>query len=195
MLLALAALPANDMTDHDAEREQMRRAQMDPTAFAPLYEAYVERVYAFCRRRANSDAEAEDLCSQVFTRALVGLPTYNGGMVAAWIFRIARNVVANHLRGRKQIISLDGIEVPSETDIAQRVEREDDRRILAELLNALPEEKRELLSLSLDSGLTSAAIGEIVGKDAGAVRVEIHRIITRLRDRYSRIVEGRASHD
>ncbi|MCB9451425.1 MAG: sigma-70 family RNA polymerase sigma factor [Anaerolineaceae bacterium] len=192
MLLAVAALPAQDTTNHKAEREQMRRAQANPTAFAPLYEAYVDRVYAFCRRRSNSDAEAEDLCSQVFTRVLVGLPTYNGGMVAAWIFRVARNVVANHLRGRKPILSLDRIEIPSEGDITYWVERDDDRRILMELFNALPENKRELLSLALDSGLTSAAIGQIIGKDAGAVRVELHRIIAGLRERYFRLVEGEA---
>jgi RNA polymerase sigma factor (sigma-70 family) len=190
MLLAVAALPAEDTTDHDAERDQMRRAQVDMAAFTPLYEAYIDRVYAFCRRRANSDAEAEDLCSQVFTHILAGLSGYRGGMVAAWIFRIARNVVANHFRGRKPMISLDGIEVPTESDIGERIEREDDRRILAGLLANLPEHKRDLLSLALDSGLTSAAIGEIVGKEAGAVRVELHRIIKGLRDRYYRIIEG-----
>ncbi|MFW5691824.1 MAG: sigma factor-like helix-turn-helix DNA-binding protein [Chloroflexota bacterium] len=55
------------------------------------------------------------------------------------------------------------------------------------LLTALPEEKRTLLALSLEARLTSAEIGEIVGKRAGAVRVELHRLITQLRVQYQRL--------
>src|SRR5690242_143201 len=80
----------------DDEARILQRAQQHPAAFAPLYERYFARIYAYCLRRASSPQEAEDLCSQVFTRALTGLHTYRGGSVPAWLFRIAHNVVANH---------------------------------------------------------------------------------------------------
>ncbi|MFN8374394.1 MAG: sigma factor [Anaerolineae bacterium] len=91
----------------DDEVRLMQQAQRNPALFAPLYERYVDRVYAYCRRRAASPQDAEDLCSMVFARALAGLHTYQGGHVAAWLFRIAHNVVVNHYRGRVPLVPLD----------------------------------------------------------------------------------------
>ena len=165
----------------------MRRAQADPQAFAPIYDLYFARVYAYCAHRVNAPQEAEDLCSQVFLNILKSLHTYQGGMVAAWIFTIARHVVAHHYRGEKPILSLDGLDFAT-SDIAPLLDAEEEKRIVQELVSALPTEKRDLLHLMLDSGLSSAEIGGIVGKSAVAVRVEIHRIIQSLKNRYLRIV-------
>jgi len=164
----------------------MRRAQANPKAFAPLYDHYFERVYAYCAHRVNNPQEAEDLCSQVFLNILKSLHTYQGGMVAAWIFTIARHVVAHHYRSEKPIISLDGLDFATH-DIAPLLDVEEEKRIIRELVSALPTEKRDLLHLMLDSGLSSSEIGGMMGKSAGAVRVEIHRIIQNLKHRYLRI--------
>lgn len=193
MLIALWALPneqpdENQAANAEAERAQMFHAQADPAAFATLYETYVDRVYAFCLRRSATPQDAEDLCSQVFVRVLAGLHTYQGGLVSAWLFRIARNVIANHYRGRKQIIALDDIDIPVEDRTMERVEQADDRRIITALVAALPEDKQNLLSLSLDCGLTSQEIAETIGKSPQAVRVELHRIIRGLRERYFRLI-------
>jgi len=164
----------------------MQMAQRDPALFAPLYERYFQRVYAYCLRRAGSAQEAEDLCSQVFTRALAGLNSYRGGMVAAWLFQIAHNVLANHYRGQKNALPLDELDFADEyaAGVFDEVDDAEDGRILGELVAQLPEDERDLLALSLDAGLTSDEIGAIRGKSAGAVRVEIHRVIKKLRERY-----------
>src|SRR4051794_13309049 len=75
--------------------------------FDLLYEKYVERIYNYCLRRVGQTQEAEDLASVIFTRAWAGLSTYRGGSEAAWLFKIAHNTVANHLRARKPQVSLD----------------------------------------------------------------------------------------
>lgn len=188
MLLSIFAIAPNKSPDeHEQEIQMMFAAQADPHAFEPLYERYFERIYAYCRRRSHDDQEAEDLCSQVFIRVLVGIHTYNGGMVAAWLFRVAHNVIVNHYRGKRQIISLEGIEIPHEAD-GDPVEQADDQRVIRELVAALPEDKRTLLSLALDGGLNSQEIGEILNKSAGAIRVELHRTIQSLRLRYFKII-------
>lgn len=194
MIIATFALPKDHDFDQDAdcyrvdkdlsEVRQMRLAQQNPAEFSPIYQAYVQRIYAFCMRRCATPQDAEDLCSQVFIRALKGLSTYRGGMVSAWLFQIARNVIANHYRGRKMIISIENIEIPTDDDVSKRLENQQDRRIIADLIQALPEPKQLILSLSLDAGLTSAEIGEIINKRPEAVRVELHRIIKHLRQQY-----------
>ncbi len=165
----------------------MRLARHDRLLFAPIYEQYFERVYAYCLRRTNSVQEAEDLCSLVFSQALGGLESYRGGMVAAWLFQIAHNTVIKHYRSRRVVTALDDIEeLEAESDL-ERVDDLELWRTLSGLVATLPDDQRELLALMLDAELSSQEVGEIVGKSAGAVRVQFHRLLKQLRERYAQI--------
>src|SRR5258708_4377090 len=95
----------------DDDQQNMAQARQDVAAFAPLYERYFHRIYAYCRRRVDSPSDAEDLTSLVFTRALVAVRDYRGGSVAAWLFRIAHNTVANHLRDYRPHLTLPDPEI------------------------------------------------------------------------------------
>lgn len=165
----------------------MQQARRDVSAFAPIYERYCDRIYAYCYRRVENRQDAEDLTSLIFTRAIASLDSYRGGTAAAWLFRIARNAVYNHYRDRKTHVSLEanGIMLaahdPQPLDALIALE---EQAALTELLYLLPDDQRDLLALKLAGGLTSQEIGEVVGKSAGAVRVEIHRIILQLREQY-----------
>jgi RNA polymerase sigma-70 factor (ECF subfamily) len=162
-------------------------ARADLTQFAPLYERYFPRVYGYCLRRVENAEAAEDLTSLIFTRALTSLHEYKGGSVPAWLFRIAHNAVANHYRSRRNHISLersavdllDDREAPTE-----RLEQAEQQQAIRSLVAALPDGEQELLALKLAGELTAEEIGVVVGKKAGAVRVELHRIIKRLRAQY-----------
>ncbi len=165
----------------------MQLARHDRLLFAPIYEQYFDRVYAYCLRRTNSVQEAEDLCSLVFSRALGGLESYRGGMVAAWLFQIAHNTVIKHYRARRVMTALDDIEeLEAESDL-EWVDDLELWRTLSELVATLPDDQRELLALMLDAELSSQEVGEIVGKSAGAVRVQFHRLLKQLRERYAQI--------
>jgi RNA polymerase sigma-70 factor (ECF subfamily) len=169
------------------ESELMRRAMRDPAQFAPLYERYFDRVYAYCRRRTDSAQEAEDLCSQVFARALGGLAGYRGGNVAAWLFQIAHNTVAKHYRARRPVASLEDIAGGADSSDFGTMEDEETRTELTRMIAELPQEQRELLSLTLDGGLNSQQVGAVLGKSAVAVRVQLHRTIERLRQQFSQM--------
>jgi len=60
-------------------------------------------------------------------------------------------------------------------------------QMLSQLVATLPDDQRELLALMLDAELSSQEVGEIVGKSAGAVRVQFHRLLKQLRERYAQI--------
>lgn len=179
----------------EAQNEQeaviMRAAQTDLNRFAPLYERYCARIYAYCLRRVGDEREAEDLTSLIFTRALQGINSYHGGMVSAWLFRIAHNVVANHHRARTRELPLEDAEaVRADGEPAERVTRDEETAAISRLVDDLPAAQRDLLALRLNAGLTSDQIGALLGKSAGAVRVELHRVIRHLRTRYEQ-EEGR----
>src|SRR5690606_31104714 len=119
------------------EARLMSLARAHPEAFAPLYERYFPRVYAYCLRRVDDPQEAEDLCSQVFTRALTGLHSYRGGLVSAWLFRIAHTVVVNHYRSRRRVIPLDDQDLTDER-AGDHFEQVETNRLVNALVDALP---------------------------------------------------------
>jgi RNA polymerase sigma-70 factor (ECF subfamily) len=177
----------SDAPDGQAHEEArlLLLARDEPTAFAPLYERYFPRIYTYCLRRVGSNEEAEDLTSLVFTRALTNIGSYRGGSVVAWLFRIAHNAVANHLRDRRPQLSLDTAARPlSSDDLSDGLVRAEERRQLARLLAALPNEQREIVLLRLLGELTAKEIGAVIGKREGAVRVALHRIVRGLRAAY-----------
>lgn len=167
------------------ESAMLLAARDNPARFAPLYTVYAPRIYAYCMRRTGSSHEAEDLTSQTFTRALKGLHTYQGGYVAAWLFSIARTTVADYYRRRREPpVSIETVEdnLPGEANtLIKRIMQDEQRDQLRTLIATLQPEEQELLTLYINSDLSSAEIGEVVGKTAGAVRTRLYRIFKRLR--------------
>lgn len=180
--------------DVQQDIQVMQNAQVDPNSFALIYERYFKRIYLYCLRHVNNPDEAEDLASQVFIHAFRSLPKYRGGVVSAWLFRIAYGTVANHYRKSRPEVSFEDKAPEIAADLPEPLERmvraeAHDR--LRGLIAQLSPEDRELLALKLDAGLSSGEIGEMMGKSAGAVRIQLHRIIKRLRAQYQQAEEKR----
>jgi RNA polymerase sigma-70 factor (ECF subfamily) len=165
----------------------MLAAQHDPTYFAHVYERYFQRIYLYCLRNVSNTHEAEDLASQVFVQAFRNLRYYRGGSVAAWLFRIAYGTVANYYRQSRSEIAIDEILPEIAGDSAEPLESimvSEMHQKLRGLIDALSSEDRYLLGLKIEGELSSQEIGELLGKNPGAVRTQLHRIIRRIRDRY-----------
>ncbi len=172
------------------EAHQMQAAMHDLAQFAPIYEQYFGRIYRYCLRRVGTVEEAEDLASVIFTRALVSIGGYRGGSVAAWLFQIAHNAVVNHLRSRRTHLSIEDAELDIVADMPaplDAVMRDETQQALRDLVATLPDDQQNLLALKMAAGLNAAEIGQVIGKNAGAVRVELHRVISKLRARYDEL--------
>ena len=156
-------------------------ARTDPEAFARLYDRYVRRIYHYCSIRLGSRERAEDATSEVFLHALQALPTFRGGVFAAWLFQISHNVVQNAQR-RRPIQSLDlAADLPdagpSPDHLAEtRLQQEAVRAAL----NTLPDQQRSAVELQL-AGWSDEEIGRVLGKRGGAVRMLRYRAMEELR--------------
>src|SRR5438105_4565779 len=83
----------------DAQDLARRAASGDRRAFAALYDRHVDAVYRYAYFRLRIDAEAEDVTSEMFHRALVAMPRFEPRRpFLAFLYTIARNVVTDRMR-------------------------------------------------------------------------------------------------
>src|SRR6266481_4336979 len=117
--MAAGKLASTGSQEEANERLLVLAAQNDPTRFAELYENNFERVYAFIARRVRHRDEAEDLTAEVFHKALANLPRFKwrGVPFAAWLFRIAANMIAD--RSKRTAKERDISEADEPTDLTQ----------------------------------------------------------------------------
>jgi RNA polymerase sigma-70 factor (ECF subfamily) len=173
-----------EMSDEEALR---RAAQGDRESFGLIYDRYITRIYNYIYYRTGNTHDAEDLTSQVFSRALKHITNYQdrGVPFSAWLYRIAHNLVANFHRdkSRKQEFALeDGIWSSKESDLPEsvmlRVEQHDE---ILELIRDIPEDRQMLIILKFVDHMPNAEIGKIMGKTEGAIKSLYHRTLLSLR--------------
>jgi RNA polymerase sigma-70 factor (ECF subfamily) len=88
--------------DLDADQLRTTAARDNRAAAIQLVEAYYERIYAFLRRVAGSDADAADLAQTVFARAQQALGSFAGrASVSSWLHGIAYHVYVDWRRGQR----------------------------------------------------------------------------------------------
>ena len=168
----------------------IEQAKTDREAFGRLYERYVDRIYNYVYYRTGNSHDAEDLTARIFYRAIRHIGNYQdqGAPFAAWLYRIARNMVANWYRDDKssRLLPLesaygrgapDGPEAAPETAI----ELMEDRDALLAAIRELPPERQELLILKFVERLPNAEIGRIMGRTEGAIKLLYYRTLRSLR--------------
>ena len=154
-------------------------------AFEDLYRAYVNRIYAFLRSQIGSPADAEDLTSLVFMKALEAYGRYEPRQAtpSAWLFQIARNAALDHHRraGRRERMERALAREPAESADPSTVAQE--RMRFQELMAAvarLPERHREAIGLR-HSGLSFQEVGQVLGCSEDAAKMLYHRAVRGLR--------------
>lgn len=175
------------MTANIDEDKLIEQAKTDPEAFGQLYELYVDRIYNYIYYRVGNHHDAEDLTAKVFYRALNHIPRYNqkGAPFAAWLYRIAHNLVANWHRdhSRRQIVALENVRLSGNgrANPHHAAERTNERELLLAAIQELPPERQQLLTLKFIERISNAEIGQVMGRSEGAVKSLYHRTLISLK--------------
>lgn len=187
--IGVLALGDPSRLQHD-DQALVRAAQADVAQLNALYHLYVERVHRYMLARTHSAEDAADLTQQVFLQALDALPRYRdrGVPFAAWLFRIARNVVMDAKRRPDRATTWDDLplsvlQVDAADPEAMALHTESLARLRALLLH-LDASKRELLALRFAAGLSSRQIAAVVGNREAGVKKQLTRIISALKEQY-----------
>ncbi len=178
------------MPDID-EKALVEQAQRDPQAFAALYDRYVERIYAFAYRRTQDEAAAEDVTSMTFEKALRHIRSYRwqGVSFGAWLYRIARNEIAQHHRRKRFTLPLLQWHV-SEMNVEASVQTSEQRDAVQAAFARLSEGDQELLTLRFFEELSSAEVAEVLGCSVQNVYLRLHRALGSLRKQLESAMEN-----
>jgi len=157
------------------EESLVRQARSgDSEAFGQLYDACLERVYRYIYFRVSEEETAEDLTSQVFLKAWENLDRYKtgGSPFIAWLYTIARNLVIDHYRTQKEVVSLEDVTLsaPEEQNPVGQAELRFEMQALRDALQLLTEDQQEVLILKFIAGLPNASIAKMLKKQEGAIR-------------------------
>jgi RNA polymerase sigma-70 factor (ECF subfamily) len=176
------------MSNEMNEEQLIERAKTDPEAFGQLYELYVEKIYNYIYYRLGNRHEAEDLTAKVFYRALNHIAHYNhkGAPFAAWLYRIAHNLVINWRRDnqRRQMVALENLDLSAsrQENPHYAVERSNERELLLAAIQRLPRERQQLLMLKFVEKMSNAEIGRVMGRSEGAIKSLYHRTLVSLKE-------------
>ena len=170
--------------DDEADLARLAAAG-DRRAFAALYDRHLDAVYRYAFYRLRTDAEAEDVTSEVFHRALVAMPRYEPRRpFLAFLYGIARHVVADRGRdARPQASYEDAIAHPSDAPgPAETSERLDEARRLRAAIVRLTPLQQEVVVLRFLEDRATRDVAAITGKPESTIRGIQMRALAALRD-------------
>jgi RNA polymerase sigma-70 factor (ECF subfamily) len=175
-----------DGPDDEDRNLALRAGKGDAAAFGALYDRYVEAVYRYVFYRVRNDADAEDLVSDVFMRALRAIPRYEPRVAfLAWLYRIARNAVIDRARrSHTQISFEDALAHPGVDQVVEpdaTILALSDKDAVRGALAKLTPLQQEVIVLRFVEGYSTNEIAALVGKREGTVRGIQFRALEALR--------------
>jgi RNA polymerase sigma-70 factor (ECF subfamily) len=161
-------------------------------AFGEIYNLYFKKIYQFIYYRVGHKEAAEDLAEEVFLKAFSKIGSVlDGNSFVGWLYQIARNIVIDYYRQKKNVVALEDVEntLEYETNVIDIVNLESQQKILLKLLKELGAEQQIVLKLKFFEDLTNSEIAEMLHKNEGAVRVIQHRAIAKLQELLKKLKE------
>ena len=168
------------------ERLLIEAAQKDPARFAELYAINFERVYAYVVRRVGDRADTEDLTSEVFHHALANLRRFEwrGIPFAAWLFRIAANLISDRWqRTNREQVAEGAEQIESVQANSAEFEEVERKATLFRLVDTLPAEQRRVVVLRFVEQKSIKEVAREIRKTEGAVKQLQFRALSSLRVR------------
>ena len=133
-------------------------------------------------RVVRQDEDREEVCQDVFMKVYEKLGEFAfQSQLSTWIATIAYRHAINHLRKKKIIVEdLSESQASVEQD---SIDEQDIESYLLKLVDTLPPQYKMVLTLYHLEQKNYAEIGEITGMPEGTVKIRLHRIRGRLRER------------
>jgi RNA polymerase sigma-70 factor (ECF subfamily) len=185
------------MVDLTAEQEIIKKAQLDPSNFGPIFDAYYSTIFSYALRRVANLAVAQDITAETFYKALTNIHKFKwqGISISHWLYRIATNELRIYFRKNKyqshslnlmsKRIGFDPIDEQNLADeideIQTRLGRNKEFLRAQKLLVTLPVKYQEVIALRFAENKKLSEIANILEKKEGTVKSLLSRGLGLLR--------------
>lgn len=173
------------------EKELVQRTmEGDEEAFGVLVKKYRTKVFNLAYSLTRDRDAADDLAQESFIKAYFALPRFKlKSGFGTWLYRIAMNTVKDYLRKKSKVREVAfGKEIEHlviQEDEMERKEKkqqeEQNRRLVHEAIQSLPEKYQLILSLRDIQGFSYGEIADILNISPGTVDSRLHRARKSLR--------------
>lgn len=165
-----------DSGKENAPAMQQTSAEADfAVRFEELYEQYATDVLRVCCFYLNDRDKAEDVTQDVFVKLLTVQPTLEPGHEKSWLLKVALNRCKDLWRGswlKRVVLGSPAFELfPAPDEIAKL----DDQQEIADALNRLPPEIKEVILLFYYQGYPINEIAQMLGQPEGTVSSRLSR--------------------
>jgi RNA polymerase sigma-70 factor (ECF subfamily) len=171
----VSGAPDNHPSDSDAAL--IARAGTDPDAFRTLYLQTRDFVYRVARRYSATDEDALDATQDSFIYLLRKLPTLRlTSKLTTYLYPIAKNTALARARAANR--ARIGIALPQP---AAALPPSSPDAALAQALEALSDELREVVIMRLIEDMTVEEVATALDIPAGTVKSRLHNALAALR--------------
>jgi len=157
--------------------------------FFDMINAYEDAIFRFLYFRVNDRATALDITQDTFTKTWLYLS--RGKTIEypeAFLYRAAKNALIDYYKKSKSS-SLDSLMDagfdPGSFAVTDEVLRQDDIQTVRTILDTLDEDSKQIMFLRFAEEKPIEEIATLYGKSVNAMTVQIHRIVKKLRGRYT----------
>ena len=164
--------------------DQSRSHQSRSGRFEAVVLPHLDAAYNLARWLTGTPADAEDAVQEAFVKALRYFDSCRGGNARPWFLRIVRNACFDWLKANRG--GANGDDANGE-DVAEDVfsgpapdpecllARDEERRLVDDLIAALPAGYREVIVLRELEELSYREIAEVTGTPIGTVMSRLSR--------------------
>lgn len=154
--------------------------------FEKIYDQHIERIYRFVYLKVDSKETAEDLTADIFARCW---QTYRNGEkiehISGFLYRLARNAISEFYRNNAntQIISHENVTIIQDNvTFLEKINLDTEIKQVKKALSRLPDEYQDLIIWRYLEELEIPEIAKIMEKSEEAVRMQLSRAMTALKD-------------
>lgn len=169
----------------DGEKNIIERAiKGEAEAFGLLYDKYQPQIYRFIYLKVSHREEAEDLTHQVFLKSWEKIDEYKSKEFpfSAWLYKIARNLIIDYYRLKKNNISIDEI-IESKIDdpVASTIEKKLDAEKIKKAISRLNPKYQDVIILRFIEEFSLKETALILNKTEISIKMLQHRAIKNLK--------------
>ncbi len=157
---------------------------LEPHRLEELYQRYAGELYLYAFSLCQEHAQAQDLMSEAFCRALLSLEGTEDGW-RGWLFKVCRNLWLDQLRRWKHLTGEppDPDRLAGDGDLLADLIREETRRTVYRAVQDLAPLDREVITLYYYGELSLKEVGTAMGISPGAARTMLCRARKKLKIR------------